>query len=1172
MRFSMFRLLTVALGSALLALTAPAAQAWNGYDFTDLGPDLKPKAVNASEQIVGERLNYPHNGENFYLDDGVPINLQNPAGVGTGAGNDINDAGKIIGGGQAVPDLSFAHPLMWPWGQTSPIDLGLGGTWLSATAFAINNAGHSVGLAELPYSYPNTSTDMQRAWISSGGSPTLFADNGTRRLGVGISDTGKVLVLSDYTDYLIADSGGGTTDTGLNYLGGYYHTMAEDGTIVGRMADQRAGVRDPTSGLVAALSDDTSYLPMAVNAGTVVGSKSTLAGSCAFAIVDGDEIDLEEALSAGWHTTAATDVNTKGDIVGTAVYEADGTTHGFLLSHKDGLSVKIDATSLAGAPITDGGVTTLDTFNVRVTVKNESVEDIDELAFTGGHPLTVDPRSPGGLKIYRSPADETLPATLHGGDERTFDYVVGATKSGLAAIYSRAGGKDVEDNEVKDHESVKLAITGAKSLEAALKGYVRAKALDRLLVGLARKAYSGWDKRAAQLETALRKKFSAAEEKKWFGSTRQSVVNNFQRAIGDLTARSSEAVATQLPNKNFKGYTVKELNDAYDQGFRDALGKRASKYAEKWSSLGSAAKTQVRTAYRESALAVNYMIGTASQDQREEIAVMLDTYSDGVVRDTESFTAWTKNQIDNAVINGEAMLDAFDNTEQGINDAMEVAYAPYDADQKKRAQLAKLADMQPKLYQRELGKLDGDIMGVGGEAIADTLIGGAATKVIASGGKAVKFVKKGAALMNFAKATEVIDESGKLSKGVHALKDTKQALDIGVSGGDTAALLADELALKNTAGATVVQASDYGNVYKLPNVGGVPEVTLDSKAGILAGIENDFAASYPGRSIELAEILKPSTELRKPGAVAKLELTGQKTGKAAMIDAGMPADALGEAVLWKPKVKPQKIPGFSKLSAERQAAALKEYESALKLAKEWKAPAAGSKTAKLKTLIGKEGTVPLDDEPWPGGLQRFVTGEFELVKVPGKYADAYLIRVKKYELVVKDMSRGGKVVNTKTVVNVGKAGKAVAQGVDADAVGLAKVVGRNADGTPILVPMTREEQDFVMKRYIDRNIKARASGLQKDIAEHGATWMMDDADAAHAGFLLPKFGVPFMPEDVARKFLVRIAKFVTPEGMTTGEMVAKMLDVVQSEGGFGQRAVVLTRDTRYLGEVPVISW
>jgi hypothetical protein len=111
-----------------------------------------------------------------------------------------------------------------------------------------------------------------------------------------------------------------------------------------------------------------------------------------------------------------------------------------------------------------------------------------------------------------------------------------------------------------------------------------------------------------------------------------------------------------------------------------------------------------------------------------------------------------------------------------------------------------------------------------------------------------------------------------------------------------------------------------------------------------------------------------------------------------------------------------------------------------------------------------------------------------------------------------------------------------------------------------------------MRRYVDRNVKARAAGVTTDLAEHGATLIMDDADAAHAGFLLPKFGLPFLPEDVGIPFLERIAKFVAPKGVSTEQMIKDMLAVVKKEGGFGQHAVVLTKDTRYLGEVPIALW
>jgi hypothetical protein len=83
---------------------------------------------------------------------------------------------------------------------------------------------------------------------------------------------------------------------------------------------------------------------------------------------------------------------------------------------------------------------------------------------------------------------------------------------------------------------------------------------------------------------------------------------------------------------------------------------------------------------------------------------------------------------------------------------------------------------------------------------------------------------------------------------------------------------------------------------------------------------------------------------------------------------------------------------------------------------------------------------------------------------------------------------------------------------------------------------------------------------------------MDDADAAHAGFLLPKFGIPFMPENVAIPFLGRLAKSLSGTGVNPTVFFNNMRAAVQSEGGFGQHAVILTRDTRYFGEVPVAQW
>ena len=531
---------------------------------------------------------------------------------------------------------------------------------------------------------------------------------------------------------------------------------------------------------------------------------------------------------------------------------------------------------------------------------------------------------------------------------------------GVAAAIVKITGKSVDGTPQEATGSLKLTVTQAARLNAALAQWARLRGMDSLMLGLARKLYQGWDKRGQAMQAQLRKVLSPAEQKRWFGTTaKKAVVDNLDITRALLMGRSPNATAAQFPKGSIDGrQTAEELYDEYNKAFKAEVGKGVAKYVKKWEDLGSGAKKQAQLAYAESGLAVNYIMNSASQDQREEAEAMVLAFSDGVVNDTKSYASWTKNEASNLLNDGQAVIYSLANMDQGAKDFADAVSVPFEQDAAARRAIAKYADTQPRRWQRESAKLDAKIFNAGMEVVADTVVGGTATKLITSTGKAVQLGKKGAALLNMAKATEVVDETGKLAKGVEAVKDTKKALDVGMAGEEAAAMLSDsEKALKNTKGATIVQSSDYGNVYELPNVGGVPEVTLDAKAAILKSVEGDFAKTF-GNNIELAEVLKPSTELRKPGAVAKLELTGQKTGKAAMVDAGMPPDALGEAGLWKPKVKPQEIPGFKNLSESRQAAAIKEYENALKANAEWKNPAADSKTSKLKKLIGKEGDGP----------------------------------------------------------------------------------------------------------------------------------------------------------------------------------------------------------------------
>lgn len=70
-------------------------------------------------------------------------------------------------------------------------------------------------------------------------------------------------------------------------------------------------------------------------------------------------------------------------------------------------------------------------------------------------------------------------------------------------------------------------------------------------------------------------------------------------------------------------------------------------------------------------------------------------------------------------------------------------------------------------------------------------------------------------------------------------------------------------------GTLVIESADYGHVYEMPNFGGLPTTTLDTKAKILDSLETAYFKAT-GRRVSLAEVLKKSSPLRKEGDVAKL--------------------------------------------------------------------------------------------------------------------------------------------------------------------------------------------------------------------------------------------------------------------------------------------------------------
>jgi hypothetical protein len=818
------------------------------------------------------------------------------------------------------------------------------------------------------------------------------------------------------------------------------------------------------------------------------------------------------------------------------------------------LKVTVDVFDDEGRPVV-GQLSTDKYLVAEVTIENNSDERLNGLTLQGGSALRVDSRSPGGVVARK--IGGTLPSSLAEGAEVVLTYELSTVRRGLAAINTRVTATGAESGDDYEHKSsLKVDIEDGEILDAALAQLVAMEAMNRYMTAMYDIFVEQMERRGKQLKKDLRKILSPADFRRWFGGG----VSDTDRARAALQGVAPELVDARLPGKNFKGYTVEELNAAYDKAFADEVGKGVSEWAQNWKKLGKSAKQKAQDAYGEALLSSFYMLGNATPQERMEFEAKMVDLADSMDRGAINLVTTVQREAPRWRENGVYLNEA---VEKVIDDALLRSpdlQKQLAQETKARQNLLKLADTDPERFQQEWAKRDAEIFNLGVPLILDTVLGGGVSRL---GGAVI--TKTGVGVARSGDALGVVKNGQKV-------KAPRTGVPITGEGGIVAADRAAESFLKKVDGATMVRASDKGNTYKMPNAGGVPEVTLDVKAGILKDLEAEYAAAT-GKNLDLVEVLKPGSEYRKPNGVAKLELTEQKTGKPAMLDAGAPPDVLGEAAVWRSPVSPDKTVQYRFWNKARQQTAMKEWRKANDEWAKWQNPDAGSKTARLKQCIGEECLVPLDLKPWPTnrpgetGLQRFVQAEYETVEVTKGRAEGLLIRVKSYKVVTKV---NGKTVNTKTVVKRSEVARP--QTPDADAVAVAKQVGVDAKGRPKLAPLSRSEREFVMQRYVDKNIKARKAGLLPDAAEHGTTMVMDDASSLAAGKLLPAYGAPFMPAKAGTDYLRRIARFVAPDGVSADEMFATMLAKVQSEGGFGQHAVVLTKDTRYLGEVLVENW
>lgn len=1169
------------VAAAPAAAVAASAGEW---DFVDLGHGWANGINNNGQVTFVKIVTVPSNSGGPSSDywvgqvwqDGVFRTLGGPDGspndgrTSFGLPGDINDDGVVVG---TTGDGRYGHPARWTWaGATgAPVDTGVFPN--------VNNYGVGVGVdaAGDVLGWSAIDGTGSRPFVSAGGTGPLqkldHASFGANNdvYPCGMADDGTVMLRGGAAGYVLM-SGPGATPVPLGltsapYCGnnsiGLAHPIASDGTVVGRTSSPDAlVVRDP-SGTVASYPG-SPLTAVAVNSQGVVAGWYLDQFSRAAVLRDGKIIDLSGLFPAGSSGGQALDINDRGDIVGQFT-AADGLLHGFVLTTGFGLDVRAydqDGVELDGdiAPGTD--------ITVEVTVTNPLAQAITGLTFTGGSPLVLDPRSTGTVGFLDAP-DDPGAFDLAAGAKRTFSYRLTATRDGIDALTSKVTGTSQGGTELTAGRSVKLVVVDGDKLTKALRKYASVKVISELMQHQYQVYAQAMRQRALDFEQALRKRLSPSEEKAWFGNTGSKaglVVTNTDRATGLQTQLPAEAVAVHLPRSTYKGYTAEELQDAYNSAFMAEVENGVKKYVKHWGDVAQVAKKGLKDSYYESVMTLAWIHGTATPEQREVAASLWWTFALENARSAKNGYEAVSNEVTQLGNDGAAAWYAVTHSFEQVDQYYEAFRGIVKKEDDFHADLLKIADDNPVRFQQEWAKRDAEIFNKGWPVIADTLAGGGAGKVVEIGASSTRVKATASALFEMAEESGILTRKGAVSTGVSKIPSVASAEGTGVPAALTPELGTQQSMLQ-AEGRLVVESKDFGNVYEMPNLGGVPERTLDSKAKILGELEKDYQAAT-GKPLELAEVLKTSSPLRKEGDVAKLELTAGKSGKAAMVDGGMPEAALGEANYWHSPTSPDQLPGWKTLPKVRQEAAIAEWKKANERWEAWVNPAPGSKEAKLREVVGQRATVPLDDAPI-AGIQRFVNAEFEVVRVTRGSAECDLVRVKHYEIQVKDVNTG-KITNTKVVVN--NLDVAAPQTADADAVAIGKVVGRTADGEPIIQPLSRAEKEFVIPRYIDKNVKARRTGVQPDLAEHGATLNMFDASARSAGKLIPTYGAVFMPRAVAEPFLARIAPFVKPAGYTNEQMVEKMLKFVEAEGGFGQHAVTVTRDGRWLGDVKFKDW
>lgn len=352
--------------SALAVCSLAAAQtafANTGYTYTDLFVSGINNSValdvNNLGQVVG--LAYPDATPGsstrgvLWTANKAKVLAPHVVGPSTAGGysdaRSINDVGAIVGGSTdlvANPNIYAIRPTQWQADGNSTVSGTVGGR--NGTAWAINEQGVTAGNSQ-------SAQGNQHATVWYGNKTyDLGTLGGATSFARGINESGTVVGYADTASgaphaavWTQTPWTGQVAITDLGTPAGGSRSLANSVNDLGQIVGSSSNIGDKgftafvwQNGQATLLSGLGGAISGAIdinNHGVIVG-RSQIAGSSAFhavlwdhgAITDLNNFLSDEVKGQGWVLSAARGINEDGWIVGEAVNNTLGLSHGFLLS------------------------------------------------------------------------------------------------------------------------------------------------------------------------------------------------------------------------------------------------------------------------------------------------------------------------------------------------------------------------------------------------------------------------------------------------------------------------------------------------------------------------------------------------------------------------------------------------------------------------------------------------------------------------------------------------------------------------------------------------------------------------------------------------------------------------------------------------------------------------